>query len=351
MKKREILYILLAIFFIGCGSPSEFKSNVIIQTDDNKSKGTLVGVDGDKSKNLPIETNTTCKPLPKTGQIRVHHVDDDGYLKKGSTRSYTRDSQIVTDNSTGIMWQDSENIKKPWVTQENYISGNYTDTSGDTAATYCKNLTLGEHVDWRLPTSDELYYLSDKGLEKPSIDHAFQNITFDDSYWSSTASKTISKAWYVNFDDGYKEDANKSSNFFVRCVRGENKIIHNFVRDPEKKVVNDTKTCLMWQDGDETTTKIWKDAMIYCNDLSFAGFDDWRVPNIHELNSINDKNKKNTAIKNAFVNTSSYGYWSSTTQAEWAEYAWVIYFDSSGGYTYDQLKSYDYRTRCVRSGE
>jgi hypothetical protein len=357
MKKRSFLYILLAMFFIGCSSPSEFNSNVIITTDGNKSKDTL--------DTLKTDENTTCKPLQKTGQTKVHYNNDDGDLQKGVTRSYTRDdlNQIVTDNVMGLMWQDNESIKKPWVTQENYVGKNYMETNGDTAETYCESLGLGGYENWRLPTGDELYYLIDRGFEKPSIDSVFQNTVYDDpivqsnvydennSYWSSTTSKTDSKAWLVNFDDGYDYDKGKNYDFFVRCVRGENKITHNFVRDPSKKVVNDTKTCLMWQDDTvaKTITRTWEKAIEHCNDLDFAGLDGWRVPNINELNSIRDVTKYKQMINDAFVNVSANGYWSSTTQSDWDNYAWTIYFDE--GYTKDDNKSYTYNVRCVRSGE
>ena len=46
--------------------------------------------------------------VTKTGQTTTYTNFDDGYYQKGSTKTYTRDSvaQIVTDNYTGLMWQD-----------------------------------------------------------------------------------------------------------------------------------------------------------------------------------------------------------------------------------------------------
>ncbi len=360
MKKREFVYILLAIFFIGCGSPGEFNANVTVKEDpenpkekDDALKDTLSESDDNKSKDELDKP--TCKSLPKTGQTSTHQSNDDGDLQIGVDRSYTRDeqNQIVADDSIGLMWQDNESVKKPWVTQENYVSGKYLDTSGDTAATYCKNLRLDKHEDWRLPTGDELYYLVDRGAEKPSIDYTFKNTLYGDnnSYWSSTTSKTSSKAWSVNFEDGYDSDEDKNSSFFVRCVRGGSKIDHNFVRDHSKKVVNDTKTCLMWQDDTNARTvkESWENAMKHCNNLVLAKLDDWRAPNINELNSIRDINGQKKAINSAFINTAINGYWSSTTQSDWANFAWTIYSDS--GYTADDEKSNIYSIRCVRSGE
>jgi len=92
------------------------------------------------SKPQPI----ICKPLLKTGQSIIYHNIDDGDLQTGATRSYTRDDAngIVTDNVTGLMWQDNESLNKQWVTQTNYDATNYSNTSGDTATTYCENLLL-----------------------------------------------------------------------------------------------------------------------------------------------------------------------------------------------------------------
>jgi hypothetical protein len=127
----------------------------------------------------------------------------------GLDRSYTRDdaNEIVTDNTTGLMWQDDEEAKT--VTKE-----------WEGAKTYCEEeLTLGGYDDWRLPTIKELQTLPDFGKVNPAIDIKFQNKT-SGGYWSSTTLvNNTSNAWAVTFGNGYSYRNGKSSNYHVRCVR------------------------------------------------------------------------------------------------------------------------------------
>ncbi len=125
----------------------------------------------------------------------------------------------------------------------------------------------------------------------------------------------------------------------------------DLIRDDKSKVVNDTTTLLMWQDNEASkrVKKTWTEAIDYCEDLSFAGFDDWRLPNINELYSIGDRNEINSTIKNTFVNISPSYYWSSTTNASNTSIARNIFFlngnDSNGN---KRDKSH---VRCVRNGQ
>ena len=128
-------------------------------------------------------------------------------------------------------------------------------------------------------------------------------------------------------------------------------LMADFVRDDVKEVVNDTTTCLMWQDdkASKTVKKTWQEAIDYCEDLNFAGYDDWRFPNFNELYSISDRSKKNPALKDAFKNVRSGLYWSSTTHGGNINKAW--YVDFTIGLDMAQDKSNDYYVRCVRGGQ
>ena len=192
-------------------------------------------------------------PLKKTGQTRSFDergyevsdssIKDDGYYQRGITPSYTRDdsTEIVTDNITGLQWQDNndtETVTKPWLTEENYnkcIGENNqpqdrskcADTSGDTAATYCSNLALGGYSDWRLPSFDELKYTEDLTRERPAIDtnvfeHYVDPDSYDTSYWSSTTYPSkISEAWAIEDEHYSYMDLLKIANEYIRCVRTE----------------------------------------------------------------------------------------------------------------------------------
>ena len=110
----------------------------------------------------------------------------------------------------------------------------------------------------------------------------------------------------------------------------------------------DSSTGLIWQDNRDAKTigKTWKDAREYCQNLSLAGYSDWRLPTIKELQSIVDISKYDPAIKNGFKNIASDDYWSSSEYAGDTSVAWFVYFyfGSTGWYN----KSGKYFVRCVR---
>lgn len=126
--------------------------------------------------------------------------------------------------------------------------------------------------------------------------------------------------------------------------------------------VTDTCTGLMWQkdtadvNGDGTVSPEWgggdrvpwAEAVAYCENLSFAGHDDWRLPNVRELQSIVNYGRWDPAIDPAFGAFSDW-YWSSTTNARYAGYAWLVeFFD--GNVFQAGIKGLHYYVRAVRSG-
>ena len=128
--------------------------------------------------------------------------------------------------------------------------------------------------------------------------------------------------------------------------------------------VTDTATGLMWQEetADEMT---WEEAITYCEDLSLGGYTDWRLPNRNELQSIVDYSEYNPAVDtNAFPDTMSSDYWSSTTNADLTDNAWLVNFNYgyvytvhawiailyNGGVSHDG-KSDSYYVRAVRGGQ
>jgi hypothetical protein len=76
----------------------------------------------------------------------------------------------------------------------------------------------------------------------------------------------------------------------------------------------------------------WEIALQYCEGLSLAGHDDWRLPNVRELQSIVDYGLSSPAIQPLFrVSTSM--YWSSSPAAGEPGAAWGVELKngSSGG--------------------
>ncbi len=76
--------------------------------------------------------------------------------------------------------------------------------------------------EWRLPTVNELIALVDFELTNPATELPGMEPS---AYWSSTAhAYRTSCAWYVYFYNGYDDWNYKYSSYYVRAVRGGNKI-------------------------------------------------------------------------------------------------------------------------------
>ena len=123
-----------------------------------------------------------------------------------------------------------------------------------------------------------------------------------------------------------------------------------YIRDNTLETVYDNQTNLMWQDNAIVASvdhKLdWTASIDYCENLDFAGFQDWRLPNVNELLSITDLSVYNPAIDSTFQNTAALYHWSSTTQDSNASRAWSVGF-YSGDDDVDGKTGNGY-VRCVR---
>ena len=127
-------------------------------------------------------------------------------------QGFTNANGTVTDNNTGLVWQQGEPGAKTW----------------GAALSYCEGLNLGGHDDWRLPNAKELRSLVDSSRYNPSINPFFTNAVVD-SYWSSTTFIDYAQhALGVFFYDGILADYTKENSLYVRCVRGGS--LGNFIR-------------------------------------------------------------------------------------------------------------------------
>lgn len=118
--------------------------------------------------------------------------------------------------------------------------------------------------------------------------------------------------------------------------------------------VTDNATGLMWaKDGlgagcMNGSKDIWDTVIDYCNNLNFAGYTDWRLPNMMELMSISDYSRQTPALNLIFTNSLSQRYWSSTHVPNYPTYAFEIDFNNS--ITYVDLKTISRYVRAVRGG-
>ncbi|TLP39521.1 DUF1566 domain-containing protein [Arcobacter arenosus] len=124
---------------------------------------------------------------------------------------------------------------------------------------------------------------------------------------------------------------------------------NDFRRDGIRKVVVDSTAKLMWIDNFSNVKNRLNhsDATDYCESLSYAGYDNWRLPTIEEFELIVDKTNERSYINRAFKFNMPVGYWAS--KAHWRTfwfYADYMFFVSGTPY-YDSRHKKKF-VRCVR---
>ncbi len=129
-------------------------------------------------------------------------------LSMGLYADFSTDGNVVTDDSTSLVWQDDYSDNGGEVKEEEWSY----------AITYCKELDLSGYR-WRLPNLNELASLLDDTKHNPSIDDNVFQYTEEDYYWSSTTySANTSDARLISFKYGLVSSLDKSGTKSIRCV-------------------------------------------------------------------------------------------------------------------------------------
>ena len=207
-------------------------------------------------------------------------------------------------------------------------------------------MKLGGRSDWRLPTIKELFSLADfRGSQgrRFFIDNTVfdvelpESISSNDQFasthrvemmgqtWSATiyAGKhwdrdNVEAAFFFNFFDGrIKQAPTRRARQFYRCVRGAVWGNNAFSAGANGAVI-DAATGLMWQRTDDGKARDWPKALAYCEGLRLAGHDDWRLPNVRELQSIVDYRRPAPALDTRYLRQRDPAgwFWSSTTHGD-----------------------------------
>jgi hypothetical protein len=120
--------------------------------------------------------------------------------------------------------------------------------------------------------------------------------------------------------------------------------------------VTDNLTGLMWIKaphslGGNSGAQTYHDAIAFCNGLDHAGYSDWRLPNVRELQSLVTYGYYYPALPSGhpFSGVRSSNYWSSTTHVGYADRAWFVYLHH--GNVSVSVKSATCDVWPVRSGE
>jgi hypothetical protein len=253
----------------------------------------------------------------------------------------------ITDLVTGLMWQ--QHLFTDKMTYEEALAG------ADTCS-------LSGYEDWRLPTIKELYSLIDfSGLTSltaetsiPFIDTTFFEFRYGDEsagerfidaqFVSSTeyVGTTMNgdfTVFGVNFADGRIKGygtflpGRAEKTFEVRYVRGNPDYGLSDFEDNGDGTVIDSATGLMWTQNDSGNGMKWEDALSWVqqnNAENFLGYNDWRLPNAKELQSIIDYSRSLQTSNSAAIDpvfecstivdeggSINYPfYWASTTHAD-----------------------------------
>ncbi len=281
--------------------------------------------------------------LPDTGEISSYTStfgEDNDY--NFNVPSFTDNlNGTVTDNITGLMWQQADGGE---MTIENAII-------------YASNLTLGSHSDWRLPTPLESFSIMNHENNMPAINTMYFTLTAAQYWWTNTFQiGDNSKVWCTNSGGGIGNhpkletvSAGGVNRFHVRVVRDMNppSTFPSQFTDNANNTITDNVTNLIWQKVPNTAAFTWEQALIYAENLTLNGASDWRLPNIKELQSLNNENLTNPSVSTSiFPTIGIMNYWSSTSLPNQTTKAW--FWNTIFGIT-----SYDLKTNlnfviCVR---
>ena len=229
----------------------------------------------------------------------------------------------VTDMSSGLMWQQDPGDK---MTYNAAVAG--TD-----------DFSLAGYDDWRLPTIKELYSLilfsgTDPSSPKDTTAVPFINTDYFDFRYGDTSageriidSQYVSRTKYVsttmrgdetvfgvNFADGRikgypikpMRNQPEGKEFFVQYVRGNPDYGNNIFNDNEDGTITDSATGLMWSQSDSGEGMDWESALAWVqqrNDQNYLGYDDWRLPNAKELQSIVDYTRSPDTTNSAAIDS------------------------------------------------
>lgn len=291
-------------------------------------------------------SNSGTTPIPCPSQDEDFYGQDAQYSTNPMT--FIDNGATVTDLVTGLTWQkEDDGTKYNWYE----ASGTFHSFYNPSLSNYCGSLNLGGRTNWRLPNVEELLSIMVYGVgqhilprSKPHPDYFTISTGIYGDFWTAEARSSSDQIWafYIPVL------TNGNGKFVVHsllCVSGPiwstNHFLNNF-----NGTITDSGTGLMWQQGDAGIGLKWKEALSYCENLSLGGHQDWRLPDVKEMESLVNL-RLNPPINMNFFSTVGI-YWTSTTHM----YGAAVYAqatDTVNGYIplgHDKSNNLD--VRCVR---
>ena len=286
-------------------------TNMAICTNDNGEQIICPAEDTDfYGQDAQYAARKSCVPHRSFAKVPKPEIIENDFVE-------------VKDDFTGLTWLFTG------------MKGAYEDLKNGCDISY------GGKEDWRLPTPKEFFTLSHNEMLFRGI-AAVDPFYFgkivesgeDSGYFGVYAWSSI-EGYLYSFENGgllpldlYAQYSSYFTEGLLACVSGKEygKVkAANYVpvAGSEGKVILDAGTNLYWQ-KDPAQADTWKEALSYCENLEYAGFDDWRLPNKNELLSLVDYSKAGTEAEvfSSFPGMTPDIFWSSTG----SNYgAWVIY--------------------------
>jgi len=287
----------------------------------------------------------TIKRLPDTGQFKSYTTTfgEDHDYSINTPFLINFGNGIIHDTVTSLIWQQSDGGE---MTIEN-------------ARIYVDSLTLGGYTDWRLPSALEAYSILNHQNSNPALDVTYFRKNDAEYWWTGDVQKNDpNKIWVTNAGGGIGNhlktetiSAGGNKKFHVRAVRNnmpEETITGRFEKK-ENTVVFDRLTSLYWATLPDTGPGSWENAIAHADSSGISGYDDWRLPNIKELQSLQDVRLIQPCIdKTFFPDIGLKKYWSSTSLPNQTAKAW--YMDTHYGITSHDEKTMQNYFILVRGG-
>ncbi len=286
----------------------------------------------------------TMLRLPDTGQNQsfTNTFGEDNDYNLHPQFFIDNSNGTITDTVTGLMWQQTDGGE---MTIEN-------------AETYCDTLTVGGHTDWRLPTIYEAVSILNFQNVNPPLDTKVFTKTGAEYWWTSQKqANDVTRVWETNGGGGIgshpKDEtisAGGTKRFHCRAVRNTKEPIEflTHFENVGDGTILDYLTNLIWAKTISPDSLTWENALMYAESFSLSGLTDWRLPNIKELQSIEDVSVINPSINTKiFTNMGNKVFWSSTSLPNIPEKAW--YLNTANGITTYDFKTNKHYVLLVRS--
>jgi hypothetical protein len=341
----------------GCGDSSCNVPGPSFRLGDS---GQLECFDAAAAIPCPGDAGVACGATPYCGQDAQYGSDTTGSGERFQRKSGSGEP-VVSDSVTGLEWQGCLNGSSG----EECALGSPTPVDWATALELCDALVWNGADDWRLPDPYEVQSLGAYGRHSPAVDVvAFPRVTGGYVWSSATSSVWPSQAIGRCTLCGDTAAADKTGARFVRCVRRGAAVVGRAPLRFERRVVggdpvvHDGWSGLEWigcplgvtteSCAGAASTFDWAGAVAACEDASWAGHSDWRLPNVVELHSILDQRHSAPTIDPMFAETPPARFWTGTTFTHYPDHAWAGEFDSGTVFGQGYGKSGLFFARCVR---